>query len=180
MLRIKKLFRSILSIRRHYIMKLLLSNKTDELYNNYNLQLVTNQCDLIDGTYTVPMQKKLINKNLNYCETYICKNKSTDSTVGIVSVMYKGGNELEYRIRNIDAFIYNLMVLPSQRGNGIAGCMLLLLEEIFKMKRISSVCLAVSIDNHSAIKAYKKVGCEIIANKSFVRFMRINIPYYCL
>ena len=74
MLLIKQIAKSILSIRRHYIMKLLLPPKNNQLNNNkYNLLLIKDESDLIDGTYTVSLQKRLINKNLGYCETYICK-----------------------------------------------------------------------------------------------------------
>ena len=94
--------------------------------------------------------------------------------------MYKGGNELEYRIRNIEAFIYNLMVIPSRRGNGIAGNMLHQLAESLTRKSITNVYLAVSQDNYSAIKAYNKAGFDIVSKKTFVRFLRVNLPYHCL
>ncbi len=37
--------------------------------------------------------------------------------VGCIWVMYKGGNEAQYRIRNIDAFGFYFAVFPKFRGN---------------------------------------------------------------
>ena len=101
-------------------------------------------------------------------------------SIGTVSVMYKGGNELEYRIRNVDAFIYNVKIDELFRGKGYAGIMINMLEKQLVSKGIHEAYLAVSTDNYGAIKAYKKNGFKTICEKKFVRTMRVNIPYYSL
>ena len=44
-------------------------------------------------------------------------------------------------------------------------------------KGIDKVYLAVSTNNESAIKAYKKSGFIVEKTSCFIRFLKINIPY---
>ena len=152
----------------------------DEKDNIHDLVLVSNDSELIDGTYTISLQKKIINNNSGKCDTFILKEINTQRSIGVISVMYKGGDELEYKIRNIDAFIYNVMIDESVRGNGYAGVMIKKLGSILKNKGIREAYLAVSIDNNGAITAYRKTGFEVVEEKKFIRTMKINIPYYRL
>ena len=95
--------------------------------------------------------------------------------------MYKNGDELEYRIRNIDAFIFNVFINEELRGNGYCGKMIQLLVSRLKMeKSISEVYLAVSEDNLAAINAYHKIGFISVYKKRFFRVLRHNIPYHIL
>lgn len=177
---IGKIFKGIISVRKHFIMKCELASLKGEHYNGCGLSKATNSTCLIAGTYSIKLQMRIVKKNKSYCETYLYRDFFSDKTIGIVSIMYKGGNELEYKIRNISAFVYNVFVNPEYRGRGMAAGMLNLVGDVLRSKSIYSMWLAVSIDNYSAINAYYKAGFKIVSKKTFVRFLKINIPYYKL
>lgn len=131
----RKKLQGIFSIRSHLIMCLdLMQLPQPNTLRQFNLYKVEHDTELIDGTYSVQMQQNIISHNPGLVETFVLKDKS--ETIGIMSVMYKGGNELEYKIRNIDAFVYNVLIRPEFRGNGYAGVMFILLSEYLKKKDI--------------------------------------------
>lgn len=176
-----QILQGIISFRHHYIMKITFADSLkDESDVNLDLVKVSKESELIDGTYTTGLQKKIINENVGKCETYILKDMITQNSIGIVSVMLKGGDELEYKIRDIDAFIYNVMINESVRGRGYAGVMIKKLGLALKSKNINEAYLAVSTDNPSAIRAYQKVGFEVVGEKLFMRTLKRNIPYYSI
>lgn len=178
---VRKLFRGIFSVRHHFIMKINFNNiKCDEDDRFLYLSEVNQLSDLINGTYSIGLQSKLINENKGLCSTFLLKDTTTNDTIGILSVMYKGGDELEYKIRNIDVFIYNVMIDKKYRGRGYVGIMIRLLGKQMKKKSITEAFLAVSINNRTAIKAYQTVGFKTISEKWFVRMLKRNIPYHSL
>ena len=94
--------------------------------------------------------------------------------------MYKGTDDLEYRIRNIDAYVFDVFVNNSCRGRGYAGEMIRQLMCYLHGKGIDSAYLAVSVSNESAIRAYKKTGFTTVKDLNFARVLKINIPYHVL
>lgn len=176
---VRKRLKGVFSIRRHFIMELPLASVEGSLPSGLKFSLAESSADVIDGTYGRAIQLALMRKNGSLCEQYIMRNEQA-AIVGTLSLMYRGGNELEYRIRNIDAFVYNLAVLPEWRGRGYAGAMITSLASVLRPKGIDSIYLAVSEDNAAAIHAYNKVGFETVCKKMFVRTFKLNIPYYAL
>lgn len=119
---------------------------------------------------------RLARNNPGLCEGFVADVGGTG--VGTLWVMYRGGNHVEYKIRHIDAFIFDVFVNPAQRGHGYAGMMLgALMDYLVSQKGIHEAFLAVSLENKSAIRAYEKAGLRTIAVKSFLRVLKINIPY---
>ena len=55
------------------------------------------------------MKDYLINQS-NTAVGYMFKEVGTDALIGYIWLMHKGGNEIQYRIRNIDAFIFDAFV----------------------------------------------------------------------
>ena len=154
-----------------------------EIYNecpSIYVRKIYNKFELIDGTYSIDLQKRLIDENKNKCDTFLLKENKKDVTIGILSVMYRGGNELEYKIRNIDAFIYNVMIKKEYRGKGHIREMIAYLGKVLKYQKITEAYLAVSVDNKNAIKAYEKIGFESVKEAWFIRMLRKNIPYYTI
>lgn len=131
---------------------------------------------MIDGTYSVETARNVMLKNRGKCDVFVFYD-SEGNTIGTLSVMYKGGNDIEYKIRSIDAFIYNVLTKKEYRGKGYAGEMLFLLSEYLHGKSIEKSYLAVSKNNDSAIRAYKKTGFVTEKDSSFIRILRVNIPY---
>ena len=103
-----------------------------------------------------------------------------ENVLGTIGVMYKGANDIEYRIRHIDAYIFSVFIKEEYRHNGYAGIMIKKLGDYLETKGIDDAYLAVSIKNKNAIRAYKKVGFEIVNQKIFLRVLKINVPYHKL
>lgn len=73
---------------------------------------------MIDGAYSVETAKALLAKNKGKCDVFIFYD-SNKNVVGTLSVMYKNGNDIEYKIRKADAFIYNVLTDEKHRGRGM-------------------------------------------------------------
>ena len=118
----------------------------------------------------------LLLKNRSLCEGFIFSDAGRP--VGTIWVMYQGANDIEYRIRRIEAYIFDVYINENYRGNGYAGEMICLLMKYLHERGINSSYLAVAKTNKSAIRAYKKVGFKSIVDKKFARVLRVNIPYH--
>lgn len=94
--------------------------------------------------------------------------------------MYRGGNDLEYRIRGIDAYIFDVYVNEAHRGSGYAGKMIRRAMEHLHQKGIDTAHLAVALTNQSAIRAYEKVGFTTEYDLRFARVLKVNVPYHKL
>ncbi len=178
---IKILGKNILQIYQHHVMKL---NYVDVAINERpNLSLrpidqstIEEELQPIGTTVTITNLTHLLLKNGSLCEGFIFSD--IGRPVGTIWVMYQGANDIEYRIRHIDAYIFDVYVNENYRGNGYAGEMLCLLMKYLHKRGIDCSYLAVAKTNKSAIKAYKKAGFKSVADKKFARILRINIPYH--
>ena len=172
----------IVSVFEHYLMSIDYSD-TKKIKTSLKMECVTSKFDkIIDGTYNSDLAKKIVLDNKKLCEIFVFSD-TDDNIVGTLCVMYKGGNDIEYKIRNVKAFIYNVFTSEKFRGNGYAKEMICLLMQYLYDKsdgKIQRAFLAVSTNNISAIKAYKKTGFKIRKKTSFVRIMKMNIPYRIL
>lgn len=168
--------KNIISSFNHHIMSLKYSSH-NAVTHNLVMECITNQPEkMIDGTYSVKTAKALLSRNKGNCDVFIFYD-SNEVVVGTLSVMYKNGNDIEYKIRNVDAFIYNVLTDDNFRGRGYAGEMLRLLSEYLHGKSIDKAYLAVSTNNIPAIRAYKKAGFVTEYDSSFIRLLKVNIPY---
>lgn len=174
-----KLFgKSIVALYHQWIMSLDYSQTKATLTLNLRMQNVSDQYDrIIEGTYSKQLCINLLKRNAGRCETFVFTD-TTNTAIGTASIMYKGGDDLEYRVRNADAFIYNVAVIPQLRGQGYAGEMVQLLMRYLKERGISKAYLAVSTDNIPAIRAYEKAGFQKEREVSFLRILRRNFPYH--
>lgn len=130
------------------------------------------------GGYSRDMLIRLLqDKN---CLGFYYTDKETETPVGTIWVMFSGGNEVEYKIRNIGAFIFNVYVKTEYRGRGIARELLNIATGEVGSRGIKKCYLAVRTDNHSAIRAYHKYGFTTVDEKRFLRVLGKNIPYITL
>lgn len=181
---IKVFGKNILQVYSHHIMKIEYS-KIKRGHPNKKLVLdkiklnnISDEIASVGSTVTVTNLKQLVRKNGELCEGFILRDD--EHSIGTVWVMYKGADDLEYRIRNIDAYIFGVFVSEQFRGYGYAGEMIRQLLNYLHLKGIETAYLAVSCINGNAIKAYKKAGFSIVRDNTFVRFLKINIPYHIL
>ena len=127
-----------------------------------------------DTTFSLKQMKKYLTKQKQYVKGFLFRKKESGELIGYLWITFRCGNELEYKIRHIDAFASFVYVFPQFRGNGYAGKMLVTIMHSLNLKELY---LAVRKDNYSAVRAYEKVGFEFKEQKSFFRLLRINVPY---
>ncbi len=180
-----KLFgKNILQVYTHHIMKIDYETAQESAVSSFQLRKINDndlasELENVGTTVTVSNLKRLISANGSLCEGFIfCEPDGTKA--GTIWVMYKGGDDLEYRIRNTEAYIFDVYVKESCRGKGYAGMMIRLLMEYLHQKGISSAVLAVSVKNKSAIRAYEKTGFQTVDTLTFMRLLKVNIPYHTL
>ena len=177
-----KLFgKNIFQFYKHHIMRLdyQAADCDSELtLCKINLDCIGEELKPIGTTVTVSNLTRLVGENSGKCEGF--KLVKGEKAIGTIWVMYKGSDDLEYRIRNIDAYIFDVFINATYRGNGYAGEMIHRLMYYLHEKGIETAYLAVSVANENAIKAYKKTGFVNVKDLSFARVLKINIPYHVL
>lgn len=181
-----KLFgKNIFQVYVHHIMKIEYENCSGRSkQSTYTLKKIDTdsileELESIGTTVAVSNLKHLLSVNGSRCEGFVFGGIDTPP-IATIWVMYQGADDLEYRIRNIDAYIFDVYVNSKYRGKGYAGEMIRELMEYLHNKGLNTAYLAVSRRNISAIRLYEKMGFTMIADKKFVRFLKINIPYHKL
>ena len=173
---LKVLGKNVASFFRHHIMSLEYA-RTVSPSDRLHIERVTDRPgEMIGATYSLDAAARLLRKNKGLCDVFVFLD-SDGNKVGTASVMYKGGNDFEYRIRNVDAFIYNVFTAVEHRGRGYAVDMMKHVMAFLHAKGIDKVYLAVSTNNKPAIRAYVKAGFIVERDSSFIRVLRVNIPY---
>lgn len=155
-----KLFgKNILQFYKHHIMKIEYKDCSHDQRDSIckiDLDHIAEELSPIGTTVTISNLNHLVRMNVGKCEGF--KLVKGEKAVGTIWVMYKGSNDLEYRIRNIDAYIFDVFVNTTYRGHGFAGEMISQVMRYLHEMGIDTAYLAVSTLNESAIKAYKKTG----------------------
>lgn len=129
--------------------------------------------------FSVNRMKRYMKEQPEYVDGFLFFNSKTEEPAGFVWVMYPGGNEFQYRIRRIDAFLFDVFVFPEYRGRNLCGQMFQYIFEILNIDEKKAVSLGVRTDNKSAIRAYKKAGGVVKSRKRYIQLChRYNIPYY--
>lgn len=164
----------------HYIMSL----NYDEFHsmgcNGFRFREVTEQdIDILkQGYFSVANMIKYLRKEKKYSTGLLFFDDLTDKPVGYIWVVRRGGNEMSYRVRNIDGVISCVCVFDEFRGRNIANFMLSSIVELLAMEGSKSVALGVNTDNTAAIRAYKKAGFSVVGEKKYLRVLRKNLPYH--
>ena len=127
---------------------------------------------------------KVVCKEFSLQPEYVSGWGFRDEEGNLVSrefLMRKGGNQRLFKIRNIDSYLFAVKVFEPYRGNEYAGEMITwLFNKIHDEEGINELFLAVLKKNEPALRAYGKLGFEIIDSKFFIRLAKCNIPYYTL
>ena len=122
------------------------------------------------------MKKYIIDKT-DPVDGFLYFDKELNQPVGCIRVMYQGGNEVQYRIRKIDAFGFYFDVFPEFRGNRYIEFFIYSMLKHLEAKGITKLYASVRKNNIAALKAYKHAGMKIEAEKKFYRFIKWRIPY---
>lgn len=181
-----KLFgKNVFQLYKHHIMKIdykdLINYKINSTFKlrKINFDNIDEELKPIGTTISLTNLRKLLSINKTLVEGFIFEGMDSNK-VATIWVMYKGGNDLEYKIRNIDAYIFDVYVNKQFRGNGYAGEMISQLMDYLHKKEIETAYLAVSFTNQQAYNAYKNTGFTTVYDKKFVRALKVNIPYHIL
>ena len=103
-----------------------------------------------------PALKKMMNEQPNKLIGYGFTD-SHGNTVGHVYIMFRGGNEIRFLIRNIDTYIFAVEVFEKYQGNGYASEMInMVIEEMHNTMNASLFYLTVDKRNKKAIHIYEK------------------------
>lgn len=102
----------------HFLMKFSLDNCScvdhPELYRA-NISL-SNVEDCNGMSFSVARMKNYLRTQSSYMRGYIYYSKTNNQPVGYVWVAYRGANEFQYRIREIDAFGFDFAVKNAIEG----------------------------------------------------------------
>ena len=128
------------------------------------------------GFNYITMSKYILEKN-EPIDGFMFFTQDKHEPVGCIWVMYKGGNEAQYRIRNIDAFGFYFAVFPKFRGNRYIEYFIYRLLKHIERKGINKLYASVRKNNESALRAYSRAGMKIESSKRFYRFIKWRIPY---
>ena len=174
--------RQLYAFYKHYIYSFDLTNIKPRMPDDIKVERITpDNVSLCErGPYHVPRMIKYLKEQPDFVDGFLFFDKISGKLLGFRWIMYKGGNEFQYRIRKTDAFFFDDYVVEECRGRGIYGKMYQWLFHYLKYEKgCKNACLAVRRNNKSAIRADEKAGGIITAKPNFIQiFRRYNIPYY--
>ena len=166
----------------HYLMYFNLNEINTEYSNDkYFAEKITlNNVDkCANECFSLGRMKKYLLNNGNFVEGFFFQERTTQEKAGFMWLMFPQCNEFQYRVRKVDAFIFDVFVFPNFRGCGLCGQMFQHVFDSLKKRGKNIVALGVRTDNTSAIRAYEKAGGVIKSRKRFIQLVhRYNIPYY--
>ena len=164
----------------HYIMRLDLVQFHRLECNGYRFRKVTeSDIDILKrGDFSIANMLPYLRREKQYATGLLFFEEKTDKPVGYIWVVRRGGNEMSYRIRQIDGLISCVCVFQEFRGHNIANLMLSEIVNLMKADGFGNVALGVNTDNEPAIHAYTKAGFVVTGEKKYIRVLRKNIPYH--
>lgn len=168
---------------RHLIMQLKLEEfRTAACDGSFRAKEITeNDVEILRrGDFALANMLPYLRKQKRFATGFLFYEVGTDVPVGYIWVVRRGGNEMSYRIREIDAIISCVCVFREYRGRNIANRMLAEIVALLQKEGCSEVTLAVSADNQPAIRAYEKAGFSKVSEKHFLRILRKCFPYHKL
>ena len=132
--------------------------------------------DTFDDVKASKAIRKMIREQPKYVQGWGFRDQS-GTVVGHIYLMRRGGNEVLYKIRTVDAYVFAVRVFEEHRGKRYAGEMISWLMYQLYSEGIKELWLTVKKSNTSAIRAYEKLGFERVGSSKFVRVMGHNFPY---
>ena len=167
---------TVLELFDHYVLKMDLD---DFVYSKNELQMIKIDKQNMDqvGRAIGNTTKKWIANDYPYAQGYCFKNPEGDQ-IGSCWIMFKGGDEKLYKIRNHDSFIFRLEVEESFRGRGYSKMIMTDMFQTIRKQGCREVILVCARKNEKALHLYETIGMKKIGRKIFCRVLNKNIPYY--
>ena len=166
----------------HYIMSLLLDNFHNIECPGFRYRKATEEdiSILKQGDFSVANMLPYLRREKQYATGLLFFEEHSEKPVGYIWIIRRGGNEMSYKIRNVDGLISCVCVFPEFRGRNIVNLMLAEVVNLLKAEGCKNVALGVNTDNIAAIRAYKKAGFVVAGKKKYIRVLRKNIPYHTI
>ncbi|MBQ6334409.1 MAG: GNAT family N-acetyltransferase [Erysipelotrichaceae bacterium] len=162
----------------HYVLKIDLDDH--ELSDNelLTIRINKNNCEQVGNAIGNTTRKWILN-DYPYAEGYCFRNGSGQQ-VGSCWIMFKGGDEKLYKVKEADSFIFRMEVDEEYQGRGYAKKIMDHIFAIIKKHGCRNVCLVCARKNIKALHLYESVGMKIVDHKFFIRLLDKNIPYYSI
>lgn len=172
--------KNIINQYHHYIMTLRLDDYVSLECKGYEFRCITlNDIDILKkGDFAIQNMLPYLKQEKQYSTGLLCIEEKTKQPVGYIWVIRRGGNEMVYRIRNVEALISCVCVFKEYRGKNIANRLLGKVVELLRDEGGTEVALGVRTDNKNAIRAYEKAGFKVTDEKNYLRILRKNFPYH--
>ena len=172
--------KTIINKYHHYIMTLRLPSFVSLDINGYSFREVTmDDIEILKkGDFSIQNMTPYLRRQKKYSTGLLFFDNEKNQPVGYIWVIRRGGNEMVYKIRNVEALISCVCVFKGFRGKNIANLMIGKIVELLYGEGGTEVALGVRTDNNSAIRAYEKAGFKITDEKKYIRVFRKNIPYH--
>lgn len=161
----------------HYIMTLELNRFQHIDCSGYHCREITlDDIEILKkGDFSLPNMIPYLKKEKKYSTGFLFFDAS-DKPVGYIWVVRRGGNEMIYKVRCVEALISCVCVFKEFRGRNIANIMIGKIVELLRNNGGKEVALGVRTDNAPAIRAYEKAGFKVTGEKRYLRVLRKNIP----
>lgn len=185
-MKIRIMKRTIITTYNHLYCRL--TSESIKQCNTNNLTMYTIQETDYDSLFLSKELRNMLNNQPNYVTGYGYRDVE-GNPIGHIFMMKRGGNEVLYKIRRIDNYMFAVRVFEPYRGRGYAQEMIKqLCDVIFQSKKTIAkydemnpdIFFTVKKDNYSALRAYEKIGYEVVGRKRFIRIRKINVPYLTL
>ena len=167
----------VFTVYKHYVYRLNYSESNLVPVNRLEAFEVTDETfSMIHGSKAL---YKMITEQKDRVQGFGFKNEA-GNVIGHLFIMYKGGVEVMYKIQNIDAYLFAVRIYSEYQGNGYAPEMISWIIKELHEKGFDTIYLTVQKKNKRAIKIYEKLNFKVIDQRSFIRILKLNIPYYTL
>lgn len=172
--------KSIINRYHHYIMTLRLTDYVSLNCKGYEFRNITlDDIDILKkGDFAIQNMLPYLKREKRYATGLLCVEQTTGTPVGYIWVIRRGGNEMVYKIRRVEALISCVCVFKKYRGRNIANIMIGRIVELLRDEGGNEVALGVRTDNKPAIRAYEKAGFKVTDEKKYLRILRKNFPYH--
>ena len=113
--------KNIMQIYMHHIMQIdyetvqrTIKDRSTVILRKISTEDIAHELEPVGTTVSIGNIKRLIRRNGTKCEGFILEEMGGYS-VGTIWVLYKGSNDLEYKIRNTEAYIFDVYVNEAHR-----------------------------------------------------------------
>lgn len=176
--------RCIVSFYKHYIVEIPTENYKDVIIGpEVVAQRITleNLDSCAGGAFSISQMRKYLQDQPDKFIGFVFCHKENKDVIGYLWTALRGADEVQYLIRNIEAYGCDLYTAPKYRGKGYASMMVAYRGRYLEREKgITKVYEALRVNNAATIRAHEKQNVRIVDTRKFIRVLKINVPYQVL